>query len=144
MSATLASVVTSTISIGSQTGAPCSSYTTINDPTRNINYKGGSACDRVSLFNATDGGSWIRFIGTGGTTIPTTPIIKAACGAYVPGWHNGTLPPNVGDIVNGTICFSVDYILCISTLGTTIVNCGGFYIYLLLPSAICSSRYCTI
>ncbi|UJR31104.1 hypothetical protein I4U23_018612 [Adineta vaga] len=104
VSSTASSVMASTISIGSQVGPPCLSYTSINDPTRNIAYTTVSAaCDSGSLFNATSRGSWIRFIGTGGTTMAISPPGRSHCGGYISTWLNGTLPASPGSSSNGTI-----------------------------------------
>ncbi|CAF4973673.1 unnamed protein product, partial [Rotaria socialis] len=63
--------VTSSVIIGSQTGPACSAYTQIDDPTRSIyNKASSSSCDNEAIFNSTGDGSWIRFVGTGGTSIP--------------------------------------------------------------------------
>ena len=138
-------IVTSSVSIGSQTGLPCSSYTTINDPTRNANVSGlYSTCDTGPLFNTTNGGSWIRFIGTGGTIIPMTSPGPNHCGGYLPGWSNGSLPTTVGLVANTTICFELNGNPCQYLALTPLVNCGGFYVYFLRPVRFCSGRYCTI
>ncbi|CAF3623185.1 unnamed protein product [Rotaria sp. Silwood1] len=93
----------SSISIGNQSGPPCSSYTTIDDPSRNIAQSSlFGSCDNGSPFNASNDGSWIRFIGTGGTIIPLAAPAQGHCGAYVGGWFNGTLPTTVGTVANGT------------------------------------------
>lgn len=52
--------MTSSVSIGSQSGTPCTSYTTINDPTRNIaNAAIYGTRDNGPIFNASNDGSWI-------------------------------------------------------------------------------------
>ncbi|CAF2855766.1 unnamed protein product [Rotaria sp. Silwood2] len=91
-----ATTLVSSTSIGSQSGSPCSSYTTINDPSRNVAQTSlYGFCDNGAPFNTSNGGSWIRFIGTGGTTIPLTSPGLNNCGAYIGGWFNGTLPTTV-------------------------------------------------
>jgi len=137
-------VVVSSVSIGSQSGAPCTSYTTINDPTRNVaNTAIYGTCDTGPLFNASNGGSWIRFVGTGGTTIPLTSPGMYHCGGFASGWFNGTLPTTVGTAVNGTVCFDIDPGSCWFSISISVVNCGGFYVYFLPPVTACNSRYCT-
>lgn len=132
------------MSIGSQNGAPCSSYTTINDPSRNFNQTGSyGACDRGSLFNATNGGSWIRFVGVGGTIIAPTAPDKSTCGGYITSWFNNTLPTTVGTVMNGTLCLSTNDYPCFLSKMISVVNCGGFYIYLLPSMPVCNARYCT-
>jgi len=137
-------VIVSSVSIGSQSGAPCTSYTTINDPTRNVANTGTyGTCDRGPVFNASNDGSWIQFVGTGGTTIPMTPPGVSHCGGYLSGWFNGTLPNAVGTVVNGTVCFDSDPSFCLIAVIVSVANCGGFYVYLLPPVAVCNARYCT-
>jgi len=137
-------VVVSSISVGSQSGPPCTSYTIINDPTRNANVTGiYTNCDSGPLFNASNGGSWIRFVGTGGTIITLTPPSMSHCGGYLSGWFNGTLPTTVGIAVNGTVCFETPPQLCWWFVRMSIINCGGFYIYFLPPVPACNARYCT-
>ena len=48
------------------------------------------------VFNASNGGSWIRFVGSGGTIIPLTSPGMYHCGGYLSGWYNGTLPTTAG------------------------------------------------
>jgi hypothetical protein len=137
--------IVSSVSIGSQNGAPCTSYTTINDPTRNIATTGVYAtCDTGSLFNASNNGSWIRFVGTGGTTIPTTSPGMYHCGGFLSGWFNNTLPTTVGIVVNGFVCFDANFYSCPIAVPISVINCGVFYAYLLPPVTVCNLRYCTI
>ncbi|CAF1412676.1 unnamed protein product [Adineta steineri] len=137
-------VLLSSVSIGSQIGQPCLSYTTINDPTRNIaqnlNY---GTCDNGPLFNASNGGSWIRFVGTGGTIIPLTSAGDYHCGAFLSGWFNGTLPTAVGTSKNGTVCFDIYMNSCIVYANVIVVNCNGYFVYFLPPVPLCLARYCT-
>ncbi len=138
-------VLTSSVSIGSQTGPPCSSYTTINDPSRNYNRTGPSAsCDNGPLFNTNSGGAWIRFVGSGGTIIAMSPPGIQQCGSFLPGWYNDTLPTPINPVINGTICFETNADECGVPTDTTVVYCSGnFYVYFLPPVPICNGRYCT-
>ncbi|CAF2855741.1 unnamed protein product, partial [Rotaria sp. Silwood2] len=137
-------ILVSSISIGSQSGSPCSSYTTINDPSRNVAQTSlYSFCDNGVPFNTSNGGSWIRFIGTGGTTIPVTSPTKNHCGAYIGGWFNGTLPTTVGTVFDGTVCFTINVFSCVYATSISVINCGGFYVYFLPPTPVCHARYCT-
>jgi len=137
--------MTSSVSIGSQSGAPCSSYTTIDDPTRNVSQTGVSGtCDNGPIFNTSNGGAWIRFVGSGGTIISLSPIGTNHCGGFIPGWLNSTLPTTLGAMINGTMCFSNDADPCFMTYQTEIIYCiGSFYIYFLSPVTVCNARYCT-
>jgi hypothetical protein len=141
-------LLTSSVSIGSQSGPPCSSYTTINDPTRSVTYAGYNiGCDNGPLFNTSNGGAWIRFVGTGGTTIPTTSPGYSRCGAYAAGWFNDTLPLATNVITNGTGCFEEKDNTCIFMMVMSVILCPGsptnYYVYFLPPVFGCSARYCT-
>lgn len=138
-------VLTSSVSIGSQSGSACSGYTTINDPSRNSSLRGSSSsCDNGQLFNSSNGRAWIRFVGTGGTIIAPSPPGTGRCGAYLTAWYNTTLPTTVGATVNGTICIETHAEMCASPIDTPVVYClGNFYVYHLSPLRLCNARYCT-
>ena len=124
---------------------PCTSYTVVNDPSRNVNTSGmGGACDIGSLFNTSIGGRWIRFMGTGGTMIPTTPPGHQHCGAFVTTWFNGTLPSTDEIIVNGSLCLNFIVLECGYQMPISVVKCVDFYVYFLPPIIMCNARYCTI
>ncbi len=145
-SAAFVTPVTSSISIGSQSGAPCSSYTTIDDPSRsilNIGFYG--ACDNGALFNSSNNGAWIRFIGSGGSIMASSPPGTNRCGAYVTAWFNGTLPTTQGTMAVGEVCLTGDPALDLDTYNSTVFYCtGGYYIYFLIPVPFCNTRYCTM
>jgi hypothetical protein len=131
---------------GASGDPPCSSYTVINDPLRNVNTSGtGGVCDDGPLFNTSIGGRWIRFIGIGGTIMPLTSPGIAHCGAFLAGWFNGILPSMTGIVVSADICFEMyrgpD---CNFLQNASVANCGSFYVYFLPPIPICNARYCTI
>ncbi|CAF2117405.1 unnamed protein product [Rotaria magnacalcarata] len=129
---------------GTSDGSPCTSYTVVNDPSRNIATSGiGGACDNGSLFNTTICGRWIRFVGTGGTIIPLQSPGENHCGAFLAGWFNGTLPTIIGTAVSGEVCFNVYGAVCRVINSVSIVNCDGFYVYFLPPMVMCNARYCT-
>ena len=137
--------VGSTVSIGSQTGPPCSSYTTIDDPSRNVGPTGlAGPCDDGPIFNTTNDGAWIRFVGSGGTMMPTATAGVNRCGGFLAGWFNGTLPSVPGAQNNGSACFANYIDPCFLSTNISVVYCsGGFYIYFLPPMRACNSRYCT-
>jgi hypothetical protein len=139
-------LMTSSISIGSQNGAPCLSYTTINDPSRNVAQIGSfGSCDNGLLFNTSNSGAWIRFVGSGGTEMALSSPGVNRCGGYITGWFNGTLPTTLGTMTNGSVCFTTDAWECLDSYESSIFYCtGSFYIYFLQPSSVCNARYCTI
>jgi hypothetical protein len=117
----------------------CFTYTTNNDPTRNVNANGNDGCDTSFM----SGSTWIRFIGASGTQLPTTPTSPNHCGTQVTGWYAGAMPAVSETITNGRVCFSFDGDACkwSNTIGIT--NCGSFYVYQLTMPPVCSARYCT-
>lgn len=147
MSTPASNTVTSAIVIGSQSGLPCSSYTSINDPTRNVNQLGSyGTCDNGAIFNATNGVAWIRFEGTGGTELALSSPGINHCGAFIPAYFNGTLPTTVNSMVNDTICMETMADECGWYSDTSVILCPdtvNFYIFLLQPLPVCKARYCT-
>jgi hypothetical protein len=138
--------MTSSVSIGSQNGEPCLSYTTINDPSRSVMQTGSfRPCDNGSLFYASGDGAWIRFVGSGGTIMAPSSPGKNHCGGYTTGWFNGTLPTTLGTMFNGSICFTTDAFECTVLYETSVIYCNGsFYVYFLQPVRFCNARYCTV
>lgn len=124
---------------------PCLSHTVVNDPSRNVNTGGmGGACDDGPLFNTSIGGRWIRFVGNGGTMIPSNSPGMQHCSAFLAGWSNITLPSIIETLANGIGCFETLASICGYERDIKIVNCGTFYVYFLVPLSFCNARYCTI
>ena len=122
----------------------CSSHTTLDDPTRNV-YAVGYAlgCDNTAPFINRTTPVWIRFVGTGGTTLPLTTPGMNLCGSEGTGWYDGIMP-SAGQIINGTACFTWYTTICRYSQSVRVANCGSFYVYLLPPAPACMMRYCTI
>ncbi|CAF1352623.1 unnamed protein product [Adineta ricciae] len=131
---------------GGESGhSPCTSYTAIDDPLRNVAAPSiGSACDTGPFFNTSIGGRWIRFVGTGGTMIPVTSVGTQHCGAYLTAWINGTLPTTSNVIVNSTVCIDSLIGTCLVSLPVSLIKCNNFYVYFLPPLPFCNARYCTV
>ncbi|CAF3870287.1 unnamed protein product [Rotaria magnacalcarata] len=143
----LASNSTSSSSSGSSgsLSAACSAYTTIDDPTRSISASGYAlGCDNTAPFSNQSIGVWIRFIGTGGSTLPLSSPGMNLCGSTGTGWYAGTMPSSTGQITNGTACFTWYSGVCRASVSIRVANCDSFYIYFLPPAPICMARYCTI
>ncbi|UJR15602.1 hypothetical protein I4U23_002538 [Adineta vaga] len=148
-SVTIASTgsLTSSISIGSQSGSACSTYTEINDPTRAYTYISSvSNCDNGPIFNATSGGAWIRFVGAGGNVLTQSPPGTSHCGAFIPIWYNASLPTSPNTITSGTVCGETYASTCGIVIDISVILCSSgssYYVFLLPPLPICSARYCT-
>ncbi|CAM4888700.1 unnamed protein product [Rotaria socialis] len=122
----------------------CSAYTTIDDPTRSISAPGYAlGCDNTAPFSNQSIGVWIRFIGTGGSTLPLSSPGMNLCGSTGTGWYAGSMPSSTGQITNGTACFTWYTSVCRASVSISVANCNSFYIYFLPPAPICMARYCT-
>ena len=129
--------ITSTAFIAPQ----CYQHQVINDPSRSSNATGNNvSCDQ-SVFNYTT--TWVRFVGEGGTQIPTSPVMGNRCGTHAGGWYSGIMPNDVYSTTNGTVCFSYSGNTCFGKGVMQVTNCGSFYVYGLTRPPGCSFRYCT-
>lgn len=118
----------------------CYTYSTINDPSRSVTADVGSnQCDA----SFTPDNTWYRFVGNGGTQIPTTSTPPNQCGTQVTGWYAGSMPAISETVNNGQVCFAWNNNPCrwSNTIGVT--NCGSFYVYRLTLPPVCAARYCT-
>jgi len=118
----------------------CYDYTTINDPTRNINQGTGSQYD-TQYFSS--GPRWIRFEGAGGTQIPTSPVPAYRCGTSATGWYSGQMPSVMDTTVNGTVCYTWSSNNCSYSNQIQVTNCGSYYVYNLRAPPVSGLRYCT-
>ncbi|KAK3743616.1 hypothetical protein QZH41_017690 [Actinostola sp. cb2023] len=116
-------------------GPECSSYTTITDETRNINYGFGTKCDTKIVKQ------WYRFSDAAGVRMPTTCVPEHHCGTVAPGWLTEPHPTIQQGIVSRKICFT-QYDCCISSTTIRVRNCGSFYIYEFKAVSFCYLRYC--
>jgi len=105
-----------------------------------VNQSAGSACDQ-SLFSS--GPQWVRFVGEGGTQIPTSPVGYNRCGTQAAGWYSGEMPDVLYTTTNGTACFQWMSSNCSYTSNIGVTNCGSYYVYRLTPTPYCGLRYCT-
>ena len=89
------------------------------------------------------GESWIRFTGTGGTSVPENVPLNYSCGGEAPGWIRGAHPAVADGVVQRQLCFHFNGNKCHYMYNITIRNCGTFYVY--KPSNIteCFLRVCT-
>ncbi|CAF0788844.1 unnamed protein product [Adineta steineri] len=131
------SVTTSNASLVS---SQCYNYTLINDSTRSVNVTAGTTCDS-SLFSS--GAMWVRFVGVGGTQIPTTPVVTGRCDTNVPGWYSGQMPTAVDTTTSGTVCYNWVSNNCYFSNSISVTNCGSYFVYQLCAPSTCDLRYCT-
>ncbi|CAF2130280.1 unnamed protein product [Rotaria magnacalcarata] len=120
--------------------AACSSYTTISDSTRSVSYSGSSGCDSSSFSSS---GMWVRFTGSGGTTIPTYAPGTSVCGTIATGWYASALPSS-GATVSGTLCYQWISSTCQMSSSIQVANCNTYYVYFLYPPPGCYLRVCTV
>ncbi|CAF3697880.1 unnamed protein product, partial [Adineta steineri] len=118
----------------------CYNYTLIDDPTRSVNVTTSSGCD-YNLFSS--GAMWVRFVGVGGTQIPTSPVGNGRCNTSATGWYSGQMPVGVDTTINGTVCFTFGSNSCYWNTSTSVTNCGSYYVYQLGEPPGCDFRYCT-
>ena len=132
---------------------PCSNYATLDSFTRNVNVPNGQmnsvcgasyCCDQVSSsYHPSDwvGESWYRFSGSAGTKMPETPTVYYKCGTGLGSWLSGGHPaPGEGQVTR-TVYFddggSQEYHTDIF-----VINCGGFFVYHLCDTPVCTIGYC--
>ena len=85
---------------------------------------------------------WYRFVGAAGTKMPTTRVPAYRCGADWSGWLHGSHPTVEDGKVQRTVCFSDRLSGCKDTINIFVKNCGSYFIYELLKSYKCNSRFC--
>jgi hypothetical protein len=118
----------------------CYNYTTIDDPTRSVNQNSSSTCDSTFF---SSGQTWVRFVGTGGTQIPTSAVGPNRCGTQATGWYSGEMPNVLDSTTNGTVCFEWQTNTCNWNTNALVTNCGSYYVYRLTAPSSCNLRYCT-
>ena len=118
----------------------CDTYTTINDPTRNV-MQASTVNGDIHYFSS--GPLWVRFEGSGGTQIPTTAVPYYRCGTTASGWYSGAMPTVPDTSVNGTVCYTWLDNTCAYSNEIQVTNCGSYYVYYLSAPPTSNLRYCT-
>ena len=85
---------------------------------------------------------WYRFVGAAGTKMPTTRVPSRRCGTDWSGWLDGSHPTVEDGKVQRTVCFSDRLSGCKDIINIFVKNCGSYFIYELLKSYKCNSRFC--
>ena len=114
----------------------CKTYKTINDAQRSVSYKGSIKCDN----GIAEG--WYRFVGAAGDRIPESAPATYYCGTHAPGWLNGKHPTVAQGKVQRQVCYHWSGDKCRWKNDIEITNCGGFFVYKLKKTPVCSLRYC--
>ncbi|MDC0740351.1 DUF4215 domain-containing protein [Polyangium mundeleinium] len=119
----------------------CMNYAVLSEADRNVNFNDGDLgveiCDSDTL-----GEGWYRFMGAAGVQMPTFPPPEYACGTDAPGWVQGSYPLNQGEVVNATVCFNWSGNTCEWSSSIQIAHCGGYYVFYLPLTPVCTLRYC--
>ena len=114
----------------------CSSYKSIDEADRSINYKGAVKCD-----NGLAPG-WYRFEGSAGDRLPEVAPEQQYCGTHAPGWLNGKHPTPPEGRVQRQVCFHWSNKKCLWNVNIEVRNCGGYFVYNLVKPPGCSMRFC--
>ena len=116
----------------------CSSYTLINDASRNTNNENRNSvvCDRNLATK------WYRFSAAAGEVMPDSCVPTWRCGTHAPGWLNGKHPTEAEGVVSRQVCYHWISKCCNWKNNIRVRNCGGFYVYELTKTPVCSLRYC--
>nr|XP_033819400.1 uromodulin-like [Geotrypetes seraphini] len=117
---------------------PCVNHTVLNESWRSTtSYTRGSYCDRTKK-------GWYRFTGSGGTRLPESCVPTHRCNTLSPMWLNGTHPVDADGIVNRTACAHWNGNCCLWSRTVQIKSCpGGYHVYKLNGTPVCSLSYCT-
>ncbi|CAF1412892.1 unnamed protein product, partial [Adineta steineri] len=86
---------------------------------------------------------WVRFVGVGGTQIPTSPVPVSRCTTDATGWYSGQIPTTVDTTTSGTVCYNWVSNNCHWNNSISVTNCGSYYVYQLCAPPACELRYCT-
>ena len=116
----------------------CSSYTIINDETRNVNYVNSSApqCDNKMVVK------WYRLTGAAGVRMPSSCLPAFSCGTHASGWMQDPHPGVASGINARTVYFTVkSNCFYMRKAAIRVRNCGPFYVYKFQPT-LCPVRYC--
>ena len=126
-----------------------SSFTIFKSLTECYNYRFLSESNRARTFTAhsylgdhTLSAGWYRFSGGAGNRMADSCTDYLHCGAYWPGWLNGSHPAVADGNVQRRVCFGQYWQCCYYSTYISVRNCGGFHVYKLKPLTGWSLRYC--
>jgi hypothetical protein len=118
----------------------CYAHTVNTDTTRNVAYNSStSMCDQAEFSVS----RWVRFSGSAGTRLSSTPYNAYRCGGYYTSYLNDSHPTGVGQSKSATVCYNY-YGNCYWQSSIMITNCGEYFVYYLSAPPSCNMRYCTV
>ena len=119
----------------------CFNYSTLSDADRKSTYDtpplSEGVCDNSLLER------WYRFEGAAGTKMPTKAVDGYHCNTAFPGWLKDAEPTVVEGEVSRKVCFTRRSNTCSHSKQIMMKNCGSYFIYKLVPTPTCKSRYCS-
>ena len=115
----------------------CSGYMWLNESDRNQNNDSSvTGCDNTLPTG------WYRFGGGAGIMMATSCVPGNRCGTLATGWMNGAHPTVAEGKVTRKVCYNWGENCCRMSIEIEVLDCGVYYIYKLIPSPGCPSRYC--
>jgi len=117
-------------------------YKVLQENNRNKNFKTKFKQTKFFRDCVWEGPDHYRMKLPAGTQIPENAPPYQHCGAYYPGWLNGSHPIHPGEEKPGEICFVWYSDTCGSKTSITITNCDGYYVYNMTKVPYCEFRYC--
>ncbi len=85
---------------------------------------------------------WYRFQGAAGDRMADECVPTYRCGTHTPGWLSGAHPTVAEGAVTRKVCYHGWGDCCRRSKNLKVRNCGAFYVYELLHTTHCDSRYC--
>ena len=121
-------------------GDECSNYRVLNsgDRSQGNTAQNNVRCDQRDLSTP----AWYRFEGAAGNQIPDKCVPTRRCGTHAPGWLNGPHPTVQDGVVTRRVCYHWSNNCCRWSNNIKVKNCGGFFVYELQRTPVCSLRYC--
>ena len=115
----------------------CTNYTVLSGVDRAYAYtlQNNVRCDQTLV------PGWYRFQGAAGDRMLDKCVPMYRCGAWYPGWLNGTHPTVAEGVVTRKVCYHAGP-CCASRNIIKVRNCSSYYVYDLQQAPGCYLRYC--
>ncbi|XP_078369975.1 protein SpAN-like [Oculina patagonica] len=124
---------------GQRPGDECSNYQILSSADRS---KGNTAQNNVRCDRRDLSPGWYRFTGAAGDQMPDQCVAVRRCGTHAPGWLRGAHPTVQQGVVTRQVCYHWRSNCCLWSNNIKVKNCGGFFVYELQDTPVCSLRYC--